>query len=78
MTVQVFRFLSLLFVALVLAPSMAHLLELPDKIGLVATQAIFWIFTYPANVATQNWTTLPDNWMGPACNGSIRMRPALS
>ncbi len=28
------RFFSLLFVALVLAPAMAHLLELPNKIGL--------------------------------------------
>ena len=28
------RFLSLLFVALALAPAMAHLLELPNKIGL--------------------------------------------
>lgn len=29
---------------------------------LVAAQAIFWIFTYPANVATQDWTVMPDNW----------------
>lgn len=116
MTVRIFRFLSLLFVALALAPSMAHLLELPNKIDLpredyltvqqiyrgwallgfvvagallstgiltimlwnrsrsfafalvaflclVATQAIFWIFTYPANIATQNWTILPDHWL---------------
>jgi len=28
------RFLSLLFVALALAPALAHLLELPNKIGL--------------------------------------------
>jgi cell division protein FtsW (lipid II flippase) len=31
-------------------------------LGLLAAQAVFWIFTYPANVATQNWTTIPDNW----------------
>jgi hypothetical protein len=23
---------------------------------------LFFIFTYPANQATQNWTILPDNW----------------
>lgn len=30
---------------------------------LAGTQALFWTFTYPANVATQNWTTLPANWV---------------
>jgi hypothetical protein len=29
---------------------------------LVAAQAIFWIWTFPANAATANWTTIPDNW----------------
>jgi hypothetical protein len=29
---------------------------------LLAAQVVFWIFTYPANVATQNWTVAPDNW----------------
>jgi hypothetical protein len=29
---------------------------------LLAAQAVFWIYTYPANVATQNWTAIPDNW----------------
>jgi hypothetical protein len=23
---------------------------------------MFWIFTFPANVATDNWTVVPDNW----------------
>jgi hypothetical protein len=115
------RFLSLLFCALALAPALAHLLELPSKIGLprdeyfvvqqiyrgwwmlgivvlgallstlaltivarkrpgelgpaltaflciVATQAIFWTFTFPANQQTANWTLLPDNWQ------ELRMR----
>jgi hypothetical protein len=31
---KLFRFLSLLFTALAMAPAMAHLLELPNKIGL--------------------------------------------
>jgi hypothetical protein len=109
------RFLSLFFVALAFAPSAAHLLELPHKIAmpaseyavvqqiyrgwaalgivvyaallataayvlvlrsahqpyalaaaalvcLVAAQAVFWLFTYPANQQTQNWTTLPADW----------------
>ena len=108
-------FLSLLFAALALAPAMAHLLELPNKINLpredyltvqqiyrgwnllgfvvagallstlaltitvrqereaftfaliaflciVGTQVVFWTYTYPANQATNNWTTLPGNW----------------
>lgn len=29
---------------------------------LVAAQAVFWIWTFPANQATQNWTTQPDDW----------------
>jgi hypothetical protein len=29
---------------------------------LVAAQAIFWIWTFPANAATTNWTTIPDGW----------------
>jgi hypothetical protein len=115
MGLTVARFISLLFVALSLAPSMAHVLELPHKIGmsaadylivqqiyrgwallgvvilialvstlvlailerredrgfglsggaflcLVAAQIVFWTYTYPVNVHTQNWTTLPDNW----------------
>jgi hypothetical protein len=109
------QFASLLLVALALAPGLAHLLELPNKIGLereayllvqqsyrgwallgivifgallatlwltilvrrqrhdflraaggfvciVGAQAVFWLYTYPANVATDNWTRLPDNW----------------
>jgi hypothetical protein len=29
---------------------------------LVIAQIIFWTFTYPANVATSNWTVIPHNW----------------
>jgi len=29
---------------------------------LVASQAIFWTWTFPANQATSNWTTQPENW----------------
>jgi hypothetical protein len=29
---------------------------------LVAAQAFFWLWTFPANVATSNWTIQPENW----------------
>lgn len=101
--------------ALALGPALAHLLELPNKIGLAkdayftvqqiyagwnmlgalvmvqlmaiiavillayddrrlrtlaivallclaGAQALFWVFTDPANVATENWTRKPDDW----------------
>ena len=28
----------------------------------LAAQGVFWAFTYPANVATNNWTVVPDTW----------------
>lgn len=31
-------------------------------ICLIAAQVLFWTFTYPANVATDNWTKIPANW----------------
>lgn len=108
-------FAALMFVALALGPSLAHLLELPNKIlmpeaqyfvvqniyrgwawlgivvfgsllstlaltvvlrreklprnlaffaflCIVGTQVIFWNWTYPANVATSNWTVVPEDW----------------
>ena len=29
---------------------------------IAATLAVFFIWTYPANQATTNWTTIPENW----------------
>jgi hypothetical protein len=29
---------------------------------IVGTQGVFWIFTFPVNQATVNWSTLPPNW----------------
>ncbi|WP_064710734.1 hypothetical protein [Rhizobium bangladeshense] len=29
---------------------------------LLGAQAVFWVYTYPANVATKNWTGIPDDW----------------
>lgn len=31
---------------------------------IVATQVIFWVFTYPANAITANWTVIPANFEG--------------
>ena len=116
MGLKTMRFLALLFTALALAPSLAHLLELPNKIDLsredyltvqqiyrgwallgfvvvgaflsnlvlkimvrtkprafvltliaflciLGTLVAFWTYTYPANQETNNWTTLPANWL---------------
>jgi hypothetical protein len=30
--------------------------------ALIAAQAVFWVWTFPANVATQQWTAQPENW----------------
>lgn len=108
-------FVALLATAMALGGALAHVLELPNKIGLsadeyfvvqkvyygwnrlaflllieiismivvtifarhtplvfwpalfaivflVCAQAVFWVFTFPANVATENWTQIPQNW----------------
>lgn len=31
-------------------------------IGVLAAQAVFWLFTFPTNVATSNWTVVPADW----------------
>lgn len=30
--------------------------------GLIAAQAVFWLWTYPANRATESWTVQPETW----------------
>lgn len=113
---KIMCFLSLLFTGLILAPGMAHLLEMPHKMELsiddykvvqtiyrgwsllgiiqsgavistlillfyvrqsttvfrltliaflclALTLVIFFIYTYPVNAVTHNWTKLPQNWM---------------
>ncbi|MGE0629992.1 MAG: DUF1772 domain-containing protein [Hyphomicrobiaceae bacterium] len=30
--------------------------------ALVAAQSVFWIWTFPANQATKNWTVATENW----------------
>ena len=29
---------------------------------LLCAQAVFWTFTFPANIATDNWTAIPADW----------------
>lgn len=108
-------FLAILATLLSLAPGLAHVFELPRKLGLgrdayftvqqiyagwelfgvvillqlvslallawhsfrdyfvlrpvlvallllLAAQALFWLFTFPANAATANWTKAPADW----------------
>jgi hypothetical protein len=31
-------------------------------LALALTQAIFWTFTYPMNVASTNWTVMPQDF----------------
>lgn len=70
--------LCLVLVAMKSRTSLAHVAELPGKLQLdeprvllptlialcclVAAQAVFWIWTYPADQATGNWTVQPENW----------------
>lgn len=30
---------------------------------ILGTQIVFWTYTFPTNQITNNWTTLPDNWV---------------
>jgi hypothetical protein len=108
-------FAAILATGIALGPALAHLFELPNKIGMTeqnyftvqqayrgwdrlafvlvaelasmiwlavlywhepgvrwpvlaaivclgVAQAVFWAFTFPANVATANWIRIPENW----------------
>jgi hypothetical protein len=110
------RFFAVLFASLALAPALAHVLELPSKMGLsrddyltvqqiyrgwallgiivaaalmsslllavtvrkrrrefvpaltgflcmAGAQVVFWVFTFPVNQQTSDWTVLPQDWM---------------
>src|SRR6516164_3079949 len=47
---------------MVRAERAAFLLSLTALLCLGATQVIFWTFTYPMNVATNNWTVTPQDF----------------
>ena len=38
----------------------AFLMSVTAVLCIAATQVIFWTFTYPINVATNNWTVVPE------------------
>ena len=31
-------------------------------VSVLSAQGIFWVYTYPANAVTENWTTVPSDW----------------
>jgi hypothetical protein len=41
---------------------MVFIPALVAAVSLVGAQAVFWAYTYPTNVATINWTSIPENW----------------
>lgn len=51
-----------LIVNLVLAYSERNLFALGAAALILANLVIFYFFTYPVNVTTQNWTVMTDNW----------------
>lgn len=40
----------------------ARVLALGAALCIVMNLTIFYFFTHPANVATNNWTVIPENW----------------
>jgi hypothetical protein len=40
----------------------AFVLALVGFCGVALTLVVFFLWTYPANQATGNWTTIPDHW----------------
>jgi hypothetical protein len=54
--------LTLTHTLMVRAERTTFLLSLAALVCLGVTQAIFWAFTYPMNVATSNWTITPQDF----------------
>ena len=40
----------------------AFILAVAGSLAMAATLAVFFAFTYPGNVATQNWTVVAPDW----------------
>jgi len=55
-------FLTSIHTFMVRVDRAAFLLSLTSVLCLAATQMIFWAFTYPMNVASNNWTVTPENF----------------
>jgi hypothetical protein len=53
---------NLLLAFLLRAQRATAALALAAALCIALTLIIFFAWTYPANVATDNWTAIPDNW----------------
>lgn len=53
---------NLLLAAVVRAQKAAAALALVAALCIILSLVVFFTWTYPANVATDNWTAMPDNW----------------
>jgi hypothetical protein len=53
---------ALLITFMVRSDRTAFFLSLAAFLCLAATQGIFWMFTYPVNVASNNWTVTPADF----------------
>jgi hypothetical protein len=53
---------NLTLAALLRRTGLPFLLATGAGLLMIATLAIFFIWTFPANQATLNWTTIPSNW----------------
>ena len=54
--------ITLMHTFMVRSDRTAFFLSLAAFLCLAATQGIFWMFTYPMNVASNNWTVTPANF----------------
>jgi hypothetical protein len=55
--------LTLILLFLVRQTRKVFFMTLLAVVCLAAVQAVFWLFTFPVNQQTHNWTVLPENWM---------------
>jgi hypothetical protein len=55
-------FALMVILALRRAPTDVTLPVLVALLSMASAQVLFWVFTYPANLATENWTLLPAAW----------------
>lgn len=53
---------NLTLAALLRWQSTAFVLVMVNLLCLVISLAVFFAFTYPTNLATNNWTTVPADW----------------
>jgi hypothetical protein len=35
---------------------------MPAFLAILLTQVVFWLFTFPVNRRTNNWTEAPEDW----------------